>query len=300
MANTAYLNYDWRWYEDDAAEPVAALASENVSATPAAVENYRLRYSAMQLPDSTGLWAWYRCDEGTGTTVANTTTGSTIEPLPHLTITNGAPAWHDSPVCLKTIGNLMASATYSRTETGCSPWGIFVYLSGAWPTNYTQRGIFEVANTAGAGNVGNYLNCGLYAPTKVIGYSGKNGIAGSTYSYLTDLQTQNKWVFVYMTNSFEPDHGEGIYGYTQIHVVTNDGVKYDDAGDILSYGSGEWYIDWVYLGAYWSQVWGFLRWKGYIGDLVIFDPDTEITSDDWGVWYDALRDRYGMAARSGW
>lgn len=308
-----YILPEWRWYTNDAVEPIAPLATQAVSAVRTNYAAFRYRANVLELPDINYLMGWYQMNEGVGATtlvnravpsaVATFPIGQTITALPNLPVTIGADqaSWSTSGISVS--GTTAASASTTLAFSGCGGFGIFLQTN-PWPSSYVTQRFFNSFNFTDGSQMGgswgyysatqcNHITLGI--ATKVSSYSySVNGSAGR----LSGSTTTPRWVFQFQTNTFSA--GPGRAGNVLNHIVYDTGIKVDQVTDGLTdpYGFSTLTANGMGIFDHHSIVGN--AWQGRIGDMLFFHPDAELTIDDFAKWYDSLRSRYNMAPRSGW
>lgn len=310
MAETEQAN--WRWYEDNAAEPTVALCAENTSATKADMANVRLRASL------TGGWAnymvgWYPIDEMSGTSIRNIAQPLYCAPFPNLdlyfAVGNAATFWGQGPLYGNTGGMSancygMASAV-SGGPTGLfadfdqhSGWNLpfptaaFIYINRHTPSSFWSMGLSEMScgnnwawSWAQKGGTGHYAN-------NVWNFSFYSSQSALAYGYRPDPEVVGHWVFLCYSHKDSDNR-------MHLGVVNDEGYLYDAYSTIPS--STYYKINRMRLFSSNGSV-DYGYWWGSIGDFMIMHEDVALDFEisDWGYYYDMLRSRYNMEARKGW
>lgn len=238
-------------------------------------------------PQSANLIGWYKFDEGSGTVVYNQATdgsgGGGL--LPNLGIVGLNTFWSAA----SGFGKKSASSTQdfawnkpNRTIGGASGWGLGRFLklptgTGGVPT----RG-------------GQVITSGIQACIQTVPYSATetamNAGNGAAPAVIT-VTYSNVWLFHFIAN-------DGIY-----RVCKADGTIV--TGTSLPAGSMVATItpNYLLMGFQYATEDPPVNLIGInptiFGDWILYSGTT-LTVAQWAQWYDKLRSRYGMAARSGW
>jgi len=236
-------------------------------------------------PQNANLIAWYKFDEGSGTVVYNQATdGSSGGGLfPNLGIVGLNTFWS----AVSGFGKKSTSATQdfawnkpNRTIGGASGWGYGRFLRIIGDGGVSTRG-------------GDVITSGIQAciqtfPSGADVYSNANN--GGASASLT-VTYNNVWLFHFIAN-------DGIY-----RVCKADGTIV--TGTSLPAGSMVATItpNYLLMGFQYATEDPPVNLIGInptiFGDWILYSGTT-LTVAQWGQWYDKLRTRYGMAARSGW
>ena len=234
-------------------------------------------------PKNPNLIGWYRFNEGGGLVAYNGATDGSLGQglLPNLTITN-------------TGGNFWTFLPGVSSVAGADPTNVWVetQLSTARTINGTNRsccGIFYNPNAIlSAGGVicvlhdVNQTTGGINYNTQAGGVDWRGGwnLGGDYSPYSSDTD----WRFVFYTNP-----GNHYF------------VKSDGTLTILGVVDSitEITLNYIHVGVWYTYEGGRYSCQGSFGDYIIYNFDS-LSLAQWAKWYDQLRTRYGMAARSGW
>jgi len=249
-------------------------------------------------PKGDYLIAWYKCSEGSGNTVTNYATDGSLGGglLPSMSVYNSSgDFWtFDSGFCATPSGTALAIkeyayATYTARNLGdptAITWGVFFKkkVSPSWNRNTNY--VTNIGTTGGAskdfGTSTFYPNAGnkdtnWYA-TMDWGVSSSNTTYGN--------HSTGNWYFAFL--------GDDEY----LYVVKPDGTKIK--GDAALPGgalSCTFVLGGVSIGT--GAADGDYGCECSWADFIVYNS-TQLTDAQWGSWYDELRSRYGMSARSGW
>jgi len=235
------------------------------------------------------LIGWYKVNEGSGLIVANSATdGSSGGGLfPDLDVkNNNADFWTAKTgfgsTSLTTPSNKVSFAignpnrNLGSVASNTHSFGIFLYKHGTALEFYLLS--TKLLNDS-SGDYGWRISINNY-------FSGKaRFVWGDTiYGDFDPAALTNAWSFWFISLP---------YGY----VVKSDGTLITVS--IGNKGSTRFHYIQTGIGydGYGDQ--GYYAAKGSYGDWIIYN-NTNITLAEWAAWYDQLRSRYGMAARSGW
>lgn len=265
-------------------------------------KNSTLAFYILPLPYVGDLVGWYKLNEGSGTIVHNSAspTVTPAQKCPDLTVdTNPTYFWDQKPgfgssgiagngARARWIGD-PSSYTIHGGSVSC-----FVWINGYSTNNYPswwnfENVIIDEANTRLCEQNGtpSVMSFGGYRGGGQFGYS------TDQFSYATDKQ---RWIFVFEYYDPIPDefghHGtKGLVRDNGTLVVGNHKVNW--AYNLYTYKQ-------VRIFRYYDSanvVLGYFN--GSLGDIMIWRNRALLLSD-FVEWYDSLRSRYGMAARSGW
>lgn len=242
-------------------------------------------------PQVNYLVGWYPIDEGSGTTINNDAPAANANRWPDLSL-NGSvttfwstlagfgtfPGADNSQTC---YGENLAGVTV--TGTGCSAAFCRITTHNAYK--------FVLSSSTAYGDVGevNEHFWTKLVDNEVIGIQRTAGNSQASISPLDHLLT-NTWAFVFHFNSGGfpyagvalPDGTLSIGAAGTSFGTTSQAHKYF----LIGYGYDSANVTWRY-------------WAGQIADVICYEGVT-LTQDEWAQWYDSLRSRYSMSARSGW
>ena len=113
---------------------------------------------------------------------------------------------------------------------------------------------------------------------------------GAAYGGISNYEFENqKWYFYFLTN---PGYGYIVKPDGTLKITTgypaNNNTPYD--------------INYLHVGVRYTNNMsdtGYYGVQGSFGDIIIYNF-ISLTLNEWARWYDMLRSRYNMAARSGW
>jgi len=234
------------------------------------------------------LVAFYKVNEGSGTTVANSASPTDLaKKWPDLTVYGNLDYFWNT---LSGFGT-GASTVYCYTDNG-SAIGFGPKASiGGFKRYRSQSGTYTISMVAAtSGTATNHnMSDDLYGGASRVDYGlriNNSGVA-KTYNQFLYATQLNKWVFVF---SIVDLPNNKLY----IHVVRDDGVR------IIGTTTGS-YTEVTYSPRYFKlfRFDATYYWNGQIGDFVAYH-NRYLTEADFAIIYDKLRTRYGMAARSGW
>ncbi len=245
-------------------------------------------------PQRDYLIGWYKFDEGSGTVAANSaadgSTGGGL--LPNLTVYNvGTDFW----TALSGFGSSLDGAAYAWADIGSTR------SYGSLAAGYACYGIFFRRSSLVA-HIGGAI-CSLFnvnSDTSVSGtefnadwwdynntYRHDFGWLGSTSITAYGDLLIDSWYFFFVDSSrylkvVKPD-GTLLVGTSAAIMSSEVTLRYLHAG--VRYGDG------ATTGGYPAN--------GSFGDWIVYNFKL-LTLAEWAVWYDELRSRYSMSARSGW
>ena len=256
--------------------------------------NLYFNKNLLTLPQLNYLIAWYKFDEGSGLVAYNSATDGSLGGglLPNLTVNNGdGNFWSylagfgssittgDSPSLDYAYKQLAAERSLSNFAAGGHTFGTFFRakepsIVGGHPLNMHQYfdrygSFFTTEASAGIGSV--ILT-----------------VKGST-STIYDIPVFNQWHFLFL-----PDD-------SKLRVINPDGTLLTDT---VAMSIGVSLINYIHVGVATTlnadgSGSSNNSCNGSFGDMLIYNAYMP-TMVQWAIWYDQLRGRYGMAARSGW
>jgi len=246
------------------------------------------------VPLNAYLIGWYKFNEGSGIVAANSATGggSGGGLLPNLNVVdNNGDFWTYLPgyATSQKAGEVAFNNSYAwvslpatRTfgQTAC--YGIFFKRRlDATIYHYMAICAFNKNNTPYEDLFSIYFMPWISTVQK---YDFRSNWMGSTVGTL-DLSLDNGlWYFSFIDNT------------GRCHIVFPNGTKLSTAPS--SFASLD--LNFLHAGLRASAGnGGFYTVQCSYGDWIIYN-NKGLTVDEWVVWYDQLRSRYGMAARSGW
>lgn len=247
------------------------------------------------IPKNPYLIGWYKFDEGSGLVASNSaldgSSGGGL--LPNLTVFNGYNGlfWTFNP------GFGATPQLYFGAGTGADfAWSKPNRTIGG--ANKATMGMF-IKRKSDIGNKGGYA---LGSRSAVVGGTlgirlftcnqsasqGYSWLWNVTPSFIYDVNLINQWLFHFFD-------GDGYY-----RIVKSDGTILQSAAAI-NFSARQYIYDFTGVDSMDADP----PTKGYYpggcsyGDKIIYNQIT-LTLNEWGAWYDKLRSRYEMAARSGW
>jgi hypothetical protein len=244
------------------------------------------------IPLSGNLVGWYKFDEGSGATVINHATGGLAGGglFPNLTVLNpGGDFWtflsgFGSTPRLSTNINYARGAFAPTRTIGGSANGYFTF------------GLFFKHRTIPPG-VGGVRIASIGADTITFAsawngsaYTSTQFLKGSPASILANIPgyAGGEWWFLFISNDGKMSR------------VRANGTK--DKGALVAGGwpNASPGLQGMNIGAFYNWLDpASLGAQGSYGDSIFYNFTT-LTDAQWAIWYDRLRSRYGMAARSGW
>ena len=256
------------------------------------------------------LIGWYKFNEGGGAYAENSVGSDTGggDPLPDLTVYDyhgifwderpgfASAGYHTDPVLYTHAhASLVPERTLAGKDDGRFCFGVFYRPKGSQPVSggvaglckNIASGFFKFDVLGGASGLG--IHSWIY----------DNAVKWSAVPF-TILQAEG-WHFLFMSNDLS---GESHPEYVYLCVVKPDGTMshvgftpQDWAGSLTS-------LRWLSAGAlFYKTVYDDdatdFPCNGSFADLIIYNYRT-LPFQGWRQWYDQLRSRYGMPARSGW
>jgi hypothetical protein len=246
-------------------------------------------------PKQECLVGWYKFNEGSGSTVINYAPDSSGK-LPNLTVYNVSGAFWSVPGFGYTANypsrinhKEFAYAQLSSTKTfggdfyGGATYAIF-YKRNSLATNTfgTIVSLYEINND-------DPLHGTEYAVRQAEPWNNfLVGLGWLGHEWDTDwILPKEHWMFLFYSAS-------GFYYYFK--VAKDDGTLISSPYGID--GRGYINLNWIHVGVRHHYAGdGSYGAMGTFGDLVIYNGCT-LTQSEWGQWYDHLRTRYGMPART--
>jgi hypothetical protein len=256
------------------------------------------------------LIGWYKFDEGSGGIAHNSadTDRGGGGPLPDLTVYNHyGTFWSELPG-FASVGSYSDPPPYQHAHAPLSPerelagkdddgfcFGVFFKPKSSQPVaggiaglcQYIASGFFNFSVLGGPGGLN--FNPWIY----------DNGLKWSAAGYIV-LQA-GVWHFLFLA-----DNISGTSSPDQVHacVGKSDGTLYGGTMTPNQVPYALTSLKWISAGAIFSKtIYGDddidFPCNGSFADLIIYNYRT-LPIQGWRQWYDALRSRYGMPARSGW
>jgi len=258
------------------------------------------------IPSESDLVAWYKIDEGEGLVVANSANPSPSTKWPDLTIEGQTSPPGEFWTHLPGFGSndflggangvgwcrwVKEDSTCKSGLTGAS-FGCFCRLEGYFGAYYLYPAFFAAESSTAWATESRLMEINLNAQNLTIGgYHNTTGIGHITPYQWTLAERKNKWQFIFVLTS-----GTNY----QLIAIKEDGTKLvgNDIGGVFTGGNNivkqfRAFVKYTAGDAKSPTLWG------QVSDIIIY-VDKNLTLEDWAVWYDRLRERYGMAARSGW
>ena len=242
------------------------------------------------LPYLGDLVGWYKFIEGEGDTVYNYASPTlTSQKLPDLTVyVNTTTFWSikagfgsansgSKNYCRWTD----AASILTTTTLGCR--GSFIWIVGAdyaYPHPFDHN---EVVTEASDASMMIAYQVGGNYPI-AIGWGTGGTIVNLTSSYI------NRWLFVFNAKETATTY--------KVYAVLDDGTLLTSslAG---GFGASQSIKQVRFFRYYDSSNARYNHFYGSIGDTIQYRAKL-LTLSEWGSWYDSLRSRYDMSARSGW
>ena len=232
------------------------------------------------------LIGWYKFNEGTGLVAANSATDGSSGGglLPNLTVTNGSGTFWTARAGFGSVSTsspsgstdwasatLASALTYGGTINGLATCGMFFRTS----VTVGSR-VFNLSESLGVPKV-------QIAPNNPDANDITINASGAGVPYIDETMSVDTWYFVFL------DSDGYVCQILPNGTLTVSATAYSIA-NVLT-------ITLICIGTGWPNNTDGLG--GSFGDTIVYNFTT-LTRSQWGSWYDKLRSRYGMAARSGW
>lgn len=231
------------------------------------------------------LMGWYRFDEGTGLVCKNSATDGSLGGglLPDLTVDNldgtfwsffpgfASTQYLASPLSAPYAYATFTTRTFGGSINGYACWGMF----------YRRCVDINIGNLAVQLHL--YDSSGAKGTIEV--YNGLNDPANMSvgalwpeYSSIGDtVFPKLAWYFIFLADR-------------KLCIARSDGTLEQGVAGLYTSSIS---LDGIFAGAYYLNS---PRAAGSYGDLIVYNYRM-LTLEEWGQWYDDVRDRYGMATR---
>jgi len=249
-------------------------------------------------PKQQCLVGWYKFNEGSGSTVINYAPDSSGK-LPNLTVYNvsgyfwSVPGFgyvrnyasNATPVKEFAYAQLSSTKTFGGSAYGGAAYALFYKRNtGATDNTGGLATLYELNSDAPLTGTefDNDQSLGSYR----IDFGWLGGTATTSYGFYGF----NRWMFMFYTLSAPTYH---------LKVAKDDGTLANETGGSAANWAGSVNLNWIHVGVRHNVGGGdgYYAGMGTFGDLVIYNGCT-LTQSEWGQWYDHLRTRYGMSART--
>ena len=247
------------------------------------------------IPYAGYLWAWYKIDEGSGYTLRNSAV--VADKAPDLTVYGNLTTFWTT---LAGFGYGNGTNIYANYESTIPFHTRDGYEAGACFSRVTGNtagasGLLDASSSLVSTTSGDcYILYGYYGGPPSALFIVADGVVDYS-GYIPQASYLNRWVFTFMTAV----KNNGTYTM-ETQVCLDDGTLFTPSASTTStlFTTRQIKRLSVFRG-YWSGSGGWTYFMGEIGD-VLWYVNKDMTLTEWGVWYDNLRSRYGMAARVGW
>lgn len=245
-------------------------------------------------PVKTNLIGWYKFNEGSGNIVINyATDGSSGGGLfPNLTVSNRGIAdfWTFLVGFGSTQSLVGANISYAKADLGATR------NFGGLVNGFAAYGIFykrKLASNDIGGAVCSLFNVNADVPgtgTEIessynifVANKSRDGYDWAGAGVPIDhVDTRGRWIFEFVDNS------------GKVNVILDDGTRLTSGVGLNM--NAVINLQWLHSGVRFDNNYSC---QGSYGDWIIYNF-TRLTVAQWAIFYDNLRTRYGMAARSGW
>jgi hypothetical protein len=234
---------------------------------------------------------WYKCDEGSGALLINSAPVGVANRLPNLDVYNAGTFW----------------TAYSGFGTGGT--NQYAYKNDTARTIYNNQTKMCFSRITGSGSTYNYLYRSDYAyqggwqhiahsnygSGSRVDFAMANATSGvvSTFNQFLYDNVVNTWRFQF--NYVAAD------GKQKMGVVNPDGTltigstTSTDVSSVPTSSHTHFFAFRAWDGS--NTRWG--QFAGQMGDIIVYNS-VLLSITEAAIWYDALRSKYSMAARSGW
>ena len=245
-------------------------------------------------PSGPYLIGWYKFDEGSGLVAANSAIGGNLGGglLPNLIVENTTGNFWTGLNGFAYTGkdwqrayaykDLGSTRSYGGTANGFACYGIFCRRSIGVADFGCLCSLFKT-------NTDDVFSGTEFDPTGVGSggfYEHNGGWQGSTGQTPLGSLFTGRWYFLFIDN------------LKKLYAVRDDGTLITGQAIIIS---GVVSLQWLHTGVRYhlANMDGRYGVHAAYGDWLIYNFKI-LTLSEWAEWYDQLRSRYGMAARSGW
>jgi len=250
------------------------------------------------------LVAWYKIDEGEGLTVHNSADPYPATKWPDMTIEGALdppgtfwthlPGFGSCDHGGGAIGEQWCRWVWeeSTCEIGnlAASMGCFCRLEGFFGAYYAYPAFFTSEDSVNWAVESRLMEINLAAQILDIGgYHGGTALGHITPYQWTLNERKNKWQFIFILC---------VDGVTTINAIKEDGTRIIGNG-VGGLGANNTVKQFRAFRTYKAASFSYPSMWGQVSDIIIY-ADKILTLEDWAAWYDRLRERYGMAARSGW